>query len=231
MEESRKDVLINSLKSNKVFVWILWLSFPLYGFIASQFLLPPDTSQTNEIIVAAFTGDVSSVEPLVFAVFNMLGVIPLLYAFIVLFDGKEQRFPAWPFVLVSFFSGALGIFPYIALRQWRSKPIGRKTGLQRFMDYRVNGIILGLLGLGLVGFGLIAGDFANYIKAYETINLVHVMTFDFFILVVVLGFLVFDDAKRRGMNSSVATLLSLLPLIGPMLYMMVRPKLEYVENA
>lgn len=46
-----------------------------------------------------------------------MGVWPLIYTALLVVDGQEQRFPAWPFAAFSFAVGAFALLPYFILRQ------------------------------------------------------------------------------------------------------------------
>ncbi|NJL87165.1 MAG: DUF2834 domain-containing protein, partial [Leptolyngbyaceae cyanobacterium SM1_1_3] len=91
---------------------LLWISFGLYAFL----LAPPDQPDTFELIGRLSTGDWDGINPLVVALFNLMGVWPLVYGCVALIDGHEQKVPAWPFVVGSFGVGAFLLLPYLALR-------------------------------------------------------------------------------------------------------------------
>lgn len=189
-------------------VWLLWVAFPLYGFMASNLLLPPDDGYTRQVVMASLTVDISAVEPLVFMVFNLLGVIPMTYALLVLFDGEEQPLPAWPFVILSFVVGAFGILFYVALRRWGRDVEGAKSRLQQQLDTRTGPAILLIVSLLLVIVGA-GGSVQSYVDLWQTKPLVHIMTIDLVLLLLVLPFL-----------AMVA-----VPLFGVLLYLLSRPKL------
>ncbi|NEV63714.1 hypothetical protein [Thiorhodococcus minor] len=214
-----------SLRFPQALIWLLWIAFPLYGFIATHYLLPPEDGYTKQVVVAAFTADFSAVEPLVIAVFNLLGVIPMTYALLVLFDGKEQPLPAWPFVILSFFAGAFGILFYVALRRWGTAVQGSKTGLQQQLDtWKIPAVLL-VVAIALVLLGT-TGSVQDYVELWRTKPLVHVMTIDLVLLLLVLPFLAIDDMQRRQIRSPAWRVLALvLPLFGVLLYLLARPKL------
>ena len=214
-----------SLTFPQILVWLLWIAFPIYGFIASNFLLPPEDGYTQNVVMASLTVDLSAVEPLVFMVFNLLGVIPMAYALLVLFDGKEQPLPAWPFVILSFFVGAFGILFYVALRRWGQDPEGAKSRLQQQLDTRVAPAILLILSLLLVIVGA-GGSLQSYVDLWQTKPLVHIMTLDLVLLLLVLPFLAMDDMRRRRVDGRVWRVLAVgVPVFGVLLYLLSRPKL------
>lgn len=206
-------------------VWLLWVAFPLYGFMASNFLLPPDDGYTRQVVMASLTVDISAVEPLVFMVFNFLGVIPMTYALLVLFDGDEQPLPAWPFVILSFVVGAFGILFYVALRRWGRDVEGAKSRLQQQLDTRTGPAILLIVSLLLVIVGA-GGSVQSYVDLWQTKPLVHIMTIDLVLLLLVLPFLAMDDMRRRHVDARAwRVLVVAVPLFGVLLYLLSRPKL------
>ncbi|MBK1725077.1 hypothetical protein [Thiocystis violacea] len=219
-----------SLRFPQNLVWVLWLAFPLYGFIASNVLLPPDDGYSRQVVMASLAMNLSAVEPLVFMVFNLLGVIPMTYALLVLFDGKEQPMPAWPFVILSFFAGAFGILFYVALRRWGHAVEGPKSRLQEQLDTRMVPAILLAVSILLVIVGA-GGSPQSYLDLWQTKPLVHIMTLDLVILLLVLPFLAMDDMRRRQVDGSAwRVLVVALPVFGVLIYLLGRPKLLYAPH-
>lgn len=215
-----------SLRFPQILVWLLWVAFPLYGTVATYVILPPDDGYTHQVIMASLTAKVSAVEPLVFMVFNLLGVIPLTYALLVLFDGKEQPIPAWPFVLLSFVVGAFGILFYVALRRWGREAQGTRSRLQQTLDSRIGPAVLLILAILLVIIGA-GGSVEAYVDLWQTKPLVHIMTLDLVLLLLVLPFLAMDDMRRRHLDTRAwRVLVVALPLFGVLLYLLRRPKLS-----
>lgn len=58
-------------------------------------------------------GDWEGVDPLILAVFNSLGIFPLVFLTL-LVPNDRFRWPGWPFALVSFGVGAFSLLPYFA---------------------------------------------------------------------------------------------------------------------
>ncbi|NEX23569.1 hypothetical protein G3480_25375 [Thiorhodococcus mannitoliphagus] len=207
-------------------IWVLWILFPLYGFFASQVLLPPEDGYSLHVVMASVTGNLAAVEPLVFMVFNLLGVIPMTYALLVLFDGKEQPLPAWPFVILSFFAGAFGILFYVALRRWGQDAEGAKSRLQQRLDTRTGPAILLIVSILLVIVGA-GGSLQAYLDLWQTKPLVHIMTLDLVLLLLVLPFLAMDDMRRRKVHGRLwKVLVAVLPLFGVLIYLLARPPLR-----
>jgi hypothetical protein len=56
------------------------------------------------------------------AVFNAMGLYPLIYAALLIPAARSDRLPAWPFVTASVFLGAYALLPYMALWTPKSDP-------------------------------------------------------------------------------------------------------------
>ncbi|MBE9228134.1 DUF2834 domain-containing protein [Phormidium sp. LEGE 05292] len=209
----------------KISFWLLWLGVVGYAFL----LAPPQQPGTFELIKNLSTGQIAGINPLIVALFNIMGVWPIIYSCLLFFDGRGQKVKAWPFAAASFGVGAFSLLPYLALREPNPEFIGSKNKFLKVLDSRWTAILLTLTSLGLVAFGLIAGDWQDFIQQWQTSRFIHVMSLDFCLLCLLFPALLGDDMARRGMkNSTVFWAVSLLPLFGPLAYLCLRPPL--VEN-
>lgn len=201
---------------------LLWLGFVLYAFL----LAPPNQPDTFSLIKALSTGQWQGINPLVVALFNLMGVWPMLYACLLLIDGRGQRLPAWPFVIFSFGVGAFVVLPYLALRQPYPTFEGQKTGLLKWVDSRWVGLLILVGVIALLAYGLIAGDWNDFVNQWRTDRFIHVMCLDFCLLCLLFPSLLKDDMTRRGLTDHrLFWVVSLLPLLGPAVYVALRPPL------
>jgi len=205
-----------------VVLWILWLGFVGYAFT----LAPPEQPDTWDLIQRLIRFDVTGINPLVVALFNLMGVWPGIYAAVLLTDGRGQKIPAWPFVAGSFALGAFALLPYLALRRpfphWR----GSVPLTLRIWNSRLLGAVWLVLTLGLLGYGLSQGSWADWWQAFQTSRFIHVMSLDFALLSLLFPLVLGDDLSRRGVNPVPwLVLVSVLPLVGPAFYITVRPPL------
>ncbi len=204
----------------KVLFGLLWLSLVIYAF----FLAPPNQSDTFELIQQLSTGQWDGINPLVIALFNLMGVWPLIYSCLLFLDGHGQKLPAWPFAVGSFGVGAFALLPYLALRQPNSTFTGRKNGWLKILDSRWLGLGLTIGTLVLLTYGLLKGDWGNFILQWQTDRFIHVMSLDFCLLCLLFPVLLRDDMARRGLQQSwIFWTVSLVPLLGPVLYLSLRP--------
>lgn len=204
------------------FFALLWLSFILYAFGFA----PPDQPDTLEVIRCLSTGNWDGINPAVVSLFNLMGIWPMVYASLALIDGHDQKIPAWPFVMGSFALGAFLLTPYLALRQPNPTFALPKSRLLMLVDSRWFGVSLLAASLVLIGYGLYAGDWTDFMQQWQTSRFIHVMSLDFCLLWLLVPSLLGDDMARRGLkNAPVFWLVTAVPLLGVAAYLTFRPHL------
>ena len=210
-----------------IFFAVLWVGFVVYAFI----LAPPQQSDTFNLILKLSTGNWEGINPAIIAIFNAMGIWPMVYACVALIDGRGQRLPAWPFVLVSFAVGAFALLPYLALRKVNPTFTGPKTILLRLVDSRWLGALLTAGSLAVVGFGLFKGDWSDFWQQWQTSRFIHVMTLDFCFLWLLFPALLKDDMARRHLQQPwIYVGVLALPLVGASAYLAWRPGVEGSEG-
>jgi hypothetical protein len=203
----------------------LWLGFIAYAFIFA----PPDQPNTFELIKNLSTGQWQGINPLIIALFNIMGIWPLIYSAVVFTDGRGQKISAWPFATASFAVGAFALLPYLALRKSNQEFVGKKNIFLKLLDSRITGVLLTLGAAILVGFAL-QGDWGDFIQQWQTSRFIHVMSLDFCMLSLLFPALLGDDMVRRGWkDNQLFWLFALIPLFGPLIYLSVRPPLAEVD--
>jgi hypothetical protein len=211
----------------KITFGLIWLGVLVYAFV----LAPPEQPGTFELIKNLSTGQWEGINPIVIALFNIMGIWPLIYSAVVFIDGRGQKIPAWLFATFSFGVGAFALLPYLALREPNEQFIGKKNTLIKLLDSRVTGFVLTIASVILVAFGL-QGDWGNFVQQWQTNRFIHVMSLDFCLLCLLFSALIGDDMARRGWkNLQLFRLIALIPLFGPLIYLCVRPPVvEVVEE-
>jgi hypothetical protein len=210
-----------------IFFTALWLSFVIYAFI----LAPPQQSETFDLIRRLSTGDWNGINPAIIAIFNALGIWPMVYACVVLMDGQGQKLPAWPFVVVSFGVGAFAMLPYLALRKVNPTFSGHKTLLLKLVDSRWLGALLCVGSIAVLGFGLLNGNWSDFWQQWRTSRFIHVMTLDFILLWLLFPTLLQDDMARRNWQQPwVYAVVLALPLVGASAYLALRPSVVEDEG-
>jgi hypothetical protein len=221
--------------SNKIVFGALWLGFVGYAFL----LAPPDRPDTLPLIIDLSTGKWTGINPLIIALFNLMGILPMVYASLILIDGKIQKLPAGVFSAISFGVGAFAILPYLAIRrslagaevaQVRSNGIDR-GGIIKLVDSRWLGVALTIGTSILLVYGITQGNWPDFVQQWQTSRFIHVMSLDFCLLTLVLPVAIADDINLRNFtNPQTIKLLSWLPLFGAIIYLCIRPNLIDATN-
>jgi hypothetical protein len=213
---------MNQTTVRKIALGSLWLGFAVYAFGFA----PPDQPDTLDLIMRLSTGQVAGINPLIVALFNIMGVLPLMYACFLYADGRGQRLPAWAFSAASFAVGAFALLPYLALRQPNPSFVGKKTWLIRLLDSRWVGIGVAIAILSLVSYGVTQGNWQAFVVQWQTSRFIHVMSLDFSLLCLLFPALLGDDMARRGLQDSrIFWAVALIPLFGTVIYLVLRPPL------
>ena len=208
----------------KIIFGLIWVSFISYAF----FIAPAASPDTLDLIIDLSAGNWSGINPLVVSLFDLMGILPAIYACLLLFDGRGQKIPAWIFVIGSFGLGAFALLPYLALRESNTVWDGDKNRLLKILESPITGIALMLGAIALIGSGIIYGDWADFVFQWQTNQFIHVMGLDFCLLSLLFPTLVKDDSIRRGIkNPEIFWIISFIPLFGALIYLSLR---SWVEN-
>lgn len=195
-----------------------------FVFYALRFA-PPDTGHDASFL-QLMTGRGPARNPAIFAAFNLLGVIPLLYWGLMLPDGRGQKFWAWPFAVGMMVLGSFALLPYLILRRpYRAAAAGTGSPAVRWFGGRAFGVFVGAALVALLAYGIGWGDFTDYAHWFRASNFIHMFTIDFVLLTLLFPTLLPDDFARRGVSeeSLLARVALSVPLLGPALYLAVRP--------
>lgn len=199
----------------------------VYAFFAA----PPNQPDTPQLILDLSSGQWQGINPLIVALFNLMGIWPLIYSCLLFIDGTEQKIPAWPFALGSFGVGAFALLPYLALRQPQPTWNGGKNWLLKILDSRWTGAVLSLATLALLAYGLGGGDWSAFAQQWQTNRFIHVMSLDFCLLCLLFPALLGDDLARRGIQTPQWFWpVALIPLLGPLAYLCLRPPLTQASQ-
>ncbi len=208
--------------AKKIIFGLIWLAFGTYAFL----LAPPDQPDTNLLIQNLIGGRLEGINPVIIALFNIMGILPMIFACVLFSDGRGQKVPAWIFATLSFGIGAFGLLPYFVLRSSNPTFIGKKSWLIRFFDSRWLGVLLAIASVILVGYAFREGNWSDFGVQFQTNRFINVMSLDFCELCLLFPWLLADDMHRRGMESSnVFMMLSAIPLFGALTYLCLRSSL------
>lgn len=209
--------------NKQLLFWGIWVSFIAYAF----FLAPPDRPDTASLILNLATGQWEGINPLVIALFNIMGIWPLIYSCLMFTDGSGQRISAWIFALASFAVGAFALLPYLALRNPSPTFSGDRNWVLGWLDSRLNGVAIAMLTMGLLIYGVVFGNWQDFVQQWQSSRFIHVMSLDFLLLCLLFPALLGDDMARRSLQDQrIFWIVSLLPLIGSAAYLALRPPIQ-----
>ncbi|PAX45743.1 DUF2834 domain-containing protein [Brunnivagina elsteri] len=211
----------------KIIFWLIWIGFVTYAVIFA----PPDRPDTLDLIKNLLFGQWQGINPLIIALFNIMGILPMIYSCILFIDGRGQKIPAWLFTAASSAVGAFAVIPYLALRDKNPQFIGRKNAFLKLLDSRITGVFLTISTLILVFFGLTQGNWHDFVQEWQTSRFINVMSLDFCMLCLLFPTLLPDDMTRRNMKFSLLFWsIAIIPLFGALFYLSVRKTLQEVDG-
>lgn len=187
------------------------------------FFAPAEEQYTMNQMQALFTFEQTSMNPLVIALFNSLGVWPLLFTAFLFTDPGGGRMKAWPFAVLSFGAGAFALMPYIALRK-ESPRLVKPGAVGSVTGSKVFAVLLVLLSAALIIFAV--GNFqpGGLWEAFWSYHLVHTMVIDFVLFALLAVYMIKKDAEKRHVTLTPKQwVLFSIPLLGTALYLLYRP--------
>ena len=205
----------------KVFLGSIWLALTVYA-IASSFT---KTQQGDfELILKMSTGEFSGINPIIIAIFYIMGIFPIIYAALILFDSNQKISP-YPFFVASFGLGAFALLPYLAWREADTTWNKSKNWLLKILDSRFMAIASALTLVTLMTWGLTQGNWSDFVAQWQTSQFIHVMSIDFCCLCLLFPAVLGDDMERRGVEPGLLKTMALIPLFGALVYWCLRPQL------
>lgn len=209
----------------KITLWSLW-----GGFITYILLLAPPLhlQETLTLLKNILTAQWADINPIILSLFALVGIWLQIYSCLLFIDGRMQKLSFWPFALASVASGVIGLMPYLALREANQQFSGQKDAFLKLLDSRSTGIVLTLFTLGLLAFGLLAGDWVDFIEQFQGDRFINGMSLAFCLFCLLFPTVLGDDMARRGYlsNSQLFWAIALVPLLGPLAYLCWRPPLR-----
>ncbi|KAL2632233.1 hypothetical protein R1flu_016919 [Riccia fluitans] len=225
------DDVVDWISSALIFAF--WAGLLYYGAT----MAPNQTSYRDIYFIQKLTGlhvdDGFSMNKVLTAEFFMMGLWPLVYTSLLMPSGRSRKgVPVWPFAGLSFAVGAFALLPYFGL--WRPPPpkVSREE-LSRWplslLESKVTAVVAIISAIVLLGYAGLAGadQWAEFSQYFRESRFIHVMTIDFVTLSTLCPFWVYNDlAVRKGSDdTSPLWALAFLPLLGPSIYLLVRPPL------
>ncbi|GAQ86379.1 hypothetical protein KFL_002860030 [Klebsormidium nitens] len=215
-------------------LWFFWAGLAYYAFA----IAPNQTPTRDEYFLGKLTlliQDDYPINQVLLSEFNIMGIWPFIYTALLIPSGRSKnlRPPVWPFASLSMGIGIGGLLPYFALWQQPTPPPPSQEERQKLpLKVLESKIFAGALlagALGLIGTAVASGpdSWVGFSQYFNESKLIHVMTLDFFCLQLFCPFWLYNDMEFRkwsGRNMWIVPL-SLLPVLGPALYLLIRPPL------
>ncbi len=217
--------MYNSMAVRKIILSIIWLGFTAYTI----WLAPLDQPDTLPLVGKLLTFQYGQLNAIIPTIFWLMGVWPMIYGSLMFADGRMQNLRAWPYFIGANFTGVICLLPYLILRKPNQEFDGQKDKWLDFFDRRSTGVILLVTTIGLLFYAIIAGNWQDYIYQFQTVHFVHLISLDFCLMCLTfpLTDLFDDDMARRGIKDTrIFWIVALLPLLGPLLYICLRPPLQ-----
>lgn len=211
--------------ARKISLWLIWAGFIAYVV----FLAPPlHLSETLTLLSKILTFQWTDINPIILSIFFLIGVCIFIYSSVLFFDGRMQKIPFYPFAIASLGSGVIGLIPYLALREANKEFTGEKDTFLKVLDSHSIGIFMTLFTLGVIGYGILAGDWGNFYQQFQGDRFINGMSLAFCLFCLLFPTVLGDDMARRGYlgNSQLFWLIALVPLLGPLAYLCWRPALR-----
>ncbi|XP_057792911.1 LOW QUALITY PROTEIN: uncharacterized protein LOC131009530 [Salvia miltiorrhiza] len=223
-------------------------SFLLFAFWAGlmyyiSFLAPNQTPVTDEYFVKKLLNlkgdDGYEMNQVLVALWYIMGLWPLVYSMLLLPTARssKSKIPVWPFVALSFFGGAYFLIPYFVL--WRppappvAEPELRRWPLN-FLESKLTAGVTLAAGVAITAYAFSSGGdvWREFYQYFQGSKFIHVMSIDFALLSTFAPFWVYNDvtARKRDGRGSWLLPLSLVPFLGPSLYLLLRPPLEATSD-
>ena len=206
----------------KIVLWLVWAGFTAYTLL----LAPLDQPGTLTLIEKLVKLQWADINAILAALFSLMGVWPMIYASLMFIDARMQDIPAWPSFLASNGSGVIGLLPYLILRLPNQEFSGQKDMWLSILDSRAFGVFLSLSTAGLLAYAMLAGDWGDFVRQWHSSRFVHLISLDFCLMCLLFPSLVGDDMARRGLRDSrIFWAVALVPLLGALAYLCLRPPL------
>ena len=203
----------------------------LAAYVAYAALAAPHGDPPGVSFLSLARGQGPARNPAVWGVFQLLGIVPLMYWALMFPDGRGQRpgppwLWVWPFALGMMALGSFALLPYLILRRSYPDPEpGPRCLDARWFGGRPFAAFVALALVALLVFIAGWGSLPDYIYWFRHSAFVHLMTVDLLVLTLLFPALLRDDMARRGVpgEDGLGRAALAVPLLGPALYLLWRP--------
>jgi hypothetical protein len=211
----------------------LGLGFALYVlwvYVLSPARYDPDTPA---MVMGLTTFDLEHHDAWLIWIHNLYGLYSIPWAVLMLLDEREQSFPVWPLVVASILViGIWPLFAYYAVRQPHDHFTPPRTRWVRFLESPIPALYTAVFSIGLTWLAFTRGNPAVLWQAVQGDLYIHGCTLDLVLIWAFFPLALRVDMRKRGAESPALLWgLSALWLIGPVLWLLIRPRLPDAASA
>ncbi|XP_023511914.1 uncharacterized protein LOC111776784 [Cucurbita pepo subsp. pepo] len=218
--------------TTSILLFVLWAGLMFYVFILAPNQTPSTDLYFLKKLLNLKNDDGFKMNEVLVSLWYIMGLWPLIYSMLLLPSGRSSNsnVPVWPFLGLSFFLGAYGLLPYFVLWKPPPPPV-EEDELERwplnFLESKFTAGITFAAGLGLLFYAGLAGESAwkEFYQYFRESRFIHATSIDFMLLSSFAPFWVYNDMSARKWYDQGSWLLpfSLVPFLGPALYLVLRP--------
>ncbi|GLJ18382.1 hypothetical protein SUGI_0325500 [Cryptomeria japonica] len=226
--------------TTSILLFGLWAGLLFYVFILSPNQTPNRDVYFLQKLLNLKGDDGFRMNQVLVSLWYIMGFWPLVYSMLLVPSGRssKSKVPAWPFLVLSCFGGAYALIPYFVLWQ-PPAPAVEKSECERwplnFLDSKITAVALIFGGVFVtINAGVAGGDaWKEFYQYFRESKFIHATCIDFLTLSSLCPFWVYNDMTYRNWLNKGSWLLplTLIPYLGPALYLALRPPLPYVEVA
>ncbi|XP_022140723.1 uncharacterized protein LOC111011318 [Momordica charantia] len=218
--------------TTSILLFVFWAALMYYVFNLAPNQTPSTDLYFLKKLLRLKSDDGFKMNEVLVSLWYLMGLWPLVYGMLLLPSGRSSNsnVPVWPFLVLSVFLGAYGLLPYFVLWKPPPPPI-EEDDLKRwplnFLESKFTAGITFAAGLGIIFYAGLAGEsvWKEFYQYFRESRFIHAMSIDFMLLSSFAPFWVYNDMTARKWYNQGSWLLpfSLLPLLGPALYLVLRP--------
>ncbi|XP_027939720.1 uncharacterized protein LOC114193923 isoform X3 [Vigna unguiculata] len=219
-------------------LFLLWAALIYYVF----FLTPNQTPSRDLYFLKKLLNlkgdDGFRMNEVLVSLWYIMGLWPLVYSMLLLPTGRSSKnsILVWPFLILSCFGGAYVLLPYFVLWKPPAPPVEEtqlKTWPLNFLESKVTALISLVAGVAIIIYAGLAGQdvWKEFYQYFRESKFIHITSIDFIVLSTFAPFWVYNDMTARKWFDKGSWLLpiSLIPYLGPGLYLLLRPSLSAVS--
>ncbi|KAM7264585.1 hypothetical protein ACFE04_002268 [Oxalis oulophora] len=221
--------------TSSIFLFLLWGALIYYVFNLSPNQTPSRDMYFLEKLLNLKGDDGFRMNQVLVSLWYIMGLWPLVYSMMMLPTARSSKsnVPVWPFLVSSFFGGAYALLPYFVFWTPPPPPVD-ETELNKwplnFLESKLTAGVSLFAAVGLIVYAALASgaDWKEFFQYFRESKFIHATCLDFTLLSAFAPFCVYNDMTARKWYDKGSWLLpvSLVPVLGPALYLVLRPSLS-----